>query len=104
MDKTKLFQMRTDGDFLVRLDDWRRHQPDIPSRAEAVRRLTAAGLRFSDLFAHFGALRDLMDTVYTSGRLTDTERRAFWRVCVQAANLASQLTPDDTEIEDESGN
>jgi hypothetical protein len=27
------------------LDDWRRKQPDIPSRAEAIRRLVEAGLK-----------------------------------------------------------
>lgn len=32
------------GEFLAMLDEWRRQQPDIPSRTEAVRRLTAAGL------------------------------------------------------------
>jgi metal-responsive CopG/Arc/MetJ family transcriptional regulator len=29
---------------LVALDDWRRRQPSIPSRSEAIRRLVAAGL------------------------------------------------------------
>ncbi len=43
MDKTKLFQMRTDEGFLERLDEWRRHQPGIPSRAESVRRLVEEG-------------------------------------------------------------
>lgn len=32
------------GEFLVMLDNWRREQPDLPSRTEAIRRLTAAGL------------------------------------------------------------
>lgn len=32
------------GEFLAKLDDWRRQQPDLPSRTEAIRRLTAAGL------------------------------------------------------------
>jgi hypothetical protein len=35
----KLFQMRVSGEFLNLLDDWRRAQSPIPSRAEAVRRL-----------------------------------------------------------------
>jgi hypothetical protein len=30
---------------LARLDEWRRVQPDIPSRAEAIRRLVELGLK-----------------------------------------------------------
>lgn len=32
-------------DALVRLDNWRRHQPDIPGRPEAIRRLIEIGLK-----------------------------------------------------------
>ena len=49
MEKTKLFQMRTDAAFLERLDEWRRHEPDIPPRAEAMRRLVHKGLQFDNL-------------------------------------------------------
>jgi hypothetical protein len=38
------FQMRLSGEFLERLDDWRMKQKDLPSRAEAIRRLTTAML------------------------------------------------------------
>ena len=31
--------IRVDPDFLERLDDWRREQPDLPNRPEAARRL-----------------------------------------------------------------
>jgi hypothetical protein len=40
----KLFQMRTSEGFLRRLDDWRRKQPEIPSRAEAIRMLVERSL------------------------------------------------------------
>jgi hypothetical protein len=40
----KQFQMRASADFLVRIDEWRRTQPDIPSRAEAIRRLVDIAL------------------------------------------------------------
>ena len=30
---------------LEQLDEWRRNEPDLPSRAEAIRRLTTAMLR-----------------------------------------------------------
>jgi hypothetical protein len=33
------FQMRVSEEFLRMVDDWRRSQVDLPSRAEAIRRL-----------------------------------------------------------------
>jgi len=41
----KLFQMRASKEFLNRLDNWRREQPDLPSRAEAIRRLVEIALK-----------------------------------------------------------
>jgi hypothetical protein len=35
----RLFQMRVSEQFLRMVDDWRRGQTDLPSRAEAIRRL-----------------------------------------------------------------
>jgi len=40
----KVFQMRASEEWLRKIDDWRRQQSDIPSRAEAIRRLVEAGL------------------------------------------------------------
>lgn len=40
----KLLQMRVSEDFLRLVDDWRRQQPDIPSRSEAIRRLVEIAL------------------------------------------------------------
>ncbi len=37
--------MRLSNEFLERLDEWRRRQPDLPSRAEFIRRLTTAMLQ-----------------------------------------------------------
>jgi hypothetical protein len=37
--------MRLSNEFLERLDEWRRRQPDLPSRAESIRRLTTAMLQ-----------------------------------------------------------
>jgi hypothetical protein len=42
------FQMRLSNEFLKRLDEWRRRQPDLPSRAESIRRLTTAMLQILD--------------------------------------------------------
>lgn len=40
----KQFQMRVSEDFLRTIDDWRRRQPELPSRAEAIRQLIHTGL------------------------------------------------------------
>lgn len=39
------FQMRANDEFWRGVDDWRRLQPDMPNRAEAIRRLVAIGLK-----------------------------------------------------------
>jgi hypothetical protein len=38
------FQMRVSPNFLKVIDDWRRKQPDIPSRNEAIMRLVERSL------------------------------------------------------------
>jgi uncharacterized protein len=74
---TERFEMRVDEETLERVDRWRAEQPDLPSRAEAMRRLVEEGLarggretvRFSDgekllllmmgeLFEHLGVEGD----------------------------------------------
>ena len=45
--QTERFEMRLDRATLERLDQWRASQPELPSRAEAVRRLVNAGLAVS---------------------------------------------------------
>lgn len=40
----RVFQMRVSDAFLATIDEWRRHEADLPSRAEAVRRLIERGL------------------------------------------------------------
>ena len=42
--KDRTFQMRASDEWLRKVDDWRRVQPDIPARAEAIRRLVEKGL------------------------------------------------------------
>lgn len=39
------FEMRVPSDWLAKVDDWRRTQDDLPSRAEAIRRLVEKGLK-----------------------------------------------------------
>ena len=38
------FEMRASPAWLKALDEWRRAQPDLPGRAEAIRRLVEKGL------------------------------------------------------------
>jgi metal-responsive CopG/Arc/MetJ family transcriptional regulator len=42
--KNTRFEMKTPEALLARVDDWRRQQPDLPNRSEAIRRLIEAGL------------------------------------------------------------
>jgi hypothetical protein len=43
-EQTERFQMRVSPSFLRLIDEWRRKQPDLPSRAEAIRRLVQRGV------------------------------------------------------------
>lgn len=47
-EKTRPYQMRVTAEWLAIIDEWRRQQPDIPSRAEAIRRLVEKGLNAPD--------------------------------------------------------
>ncbi len=42
--KSERFELRLDQDILERVDAWRREQHELPSRAEAIRRLVESGL------------------------------------------------------------
>jgi hypothetical protein len=40
-------QVRLKDEFLAAVDDWRRNEPDLPNRPEAIRRLAEMGLKAS---------------------------------------------------------
>src|SRR6266702_3816238 len=42
--KQEILQMRVSATYSKSIDDWRRKQPDLPLRSEAIRRLTAMAL------------------------------------------------------------
>src|SRR5437773_1344571 len=44
MPKSERFELRLDEDALSRIDSWRAEQSDLPSRAEAMRRLVEVGI------------------------------------------------------------
>jgi uncharacterized protein len=88
--KTERFEMRLDEDTLARVDGWRAAQADVPSRAEAMRRLVEKGLegkvshdmvRFSDgeklitmmlrdLYKHLKVTSGEIDVDFMSGVIT----------------------------------
>jgi hypothetical protein len=43
-EKTSPYQMRVKPSWLAKIDEWRRKQPDLPPRAEAIRRLVEKAL------------------------------------------------------------
>jgi len=43
-ERMQRFEMKAPAPWLARIDDWRRQQPDIPSRAEAIRRLVETAI------------------------------------------------------------
>jgi hypothetical protein len=45
-EQTERFQMRATPTFLRLIDNWRRKQSDLPSRAEAIRRLVQMGMKY----------------------------------------------------------
>jgi hypothetical protein len=47
-DETKPYQIRLSREFWARVDEWRRQQPEIPTRAVAIRRLVELGLAHDD--------------------------------------------------------
>lgn len=42
--KTERLELRVNDEFLAAVDNWRRNQPDLPPRAEAIRRLVFEAL------------------------------------------------------------
>lgn len=53
------FEMRAANEWLRKLDGWRREQPDLPSRAEAIRRLVELGMTVQTF--HVGDIVSMKD-------------------------------------------
>jgi hypothetical protein len=45
---TQQFNLRIPIEFLEAVDNWRRHQEDLPGRSEAIRRLVELGLKVKE--------------------------------------------------------
>lgn len=64
-EKTERFVMRVSPEFLRLVDDWRRQQPEIPSRSDAVRTMAIVGFTkgFED-----PVVVDLLDIIITMAK------------------------------------
>lgn len=70
---TERFEMRLSESGVERLDEWRRIQRDLPSRAEAIRRLVDCGLEFRDVVEYAAQATKLLLELKNSDRLTADE-------------------------------
>ncbi len=79
--KSERFEMRLDEDIIARVDKWRAKQDDVPSRAEAMRRLVELGL-----------MRSVNDTV----RFSDGEKllAIMMRDLYKHLKLKGEIDPD----------
>jgi hypothetical protein len=59
-----LVQLRLPDDTLVAIDDWRRAQPDIPTRSEAMRRLMTVALQAGSTGEPQPTFRELLERFY----------------------------------------
>lgn len=71
MPKDKHFQMRVSQDFLDLVDEWRRREPDIPPRAEAIRRLVLKGAMSYETISDQAV--SLLFRLHEEGRVTSSE-------------------------------
>ncbi|UVF22792.1 hypothetical protein HPT29_027630 (plasmid) [Microvirga terrae] len=55
--KSERFELRVEADLMNRIDQWRSAQADLPSRAEAIRRLTTIGLSTQTTRQSFMAMK-----------------------------------------------
>ncbi|MER9169496.1 hypothetical protein NKI12_19360 [Mesorhizobium australicum] len=60
--KTERFEMRVTPEFLKLVDDWRRQQPTIPARADAIRQIVERALSSDE----GPGLRDLLRAWFTA--------------------------------------
>lgn len=79
--KSERFEMRLEENVLVRVDKWRSNQDDVPSRAEAMRRLVELGL-----------MRSVSDTV----KFSDGEKllAIMMRDIYKHLKLKGEIDPD----------
>ncbi|ASG24040.1 hypothetical protein Y958_24205 [Nitrospirillum viridazoti CBAmc] len=63
--------MRVSPEFTATIDDWRRHQRDIPARAEAIRRLVELALLAEETLPVAIQVSDFLKKIEGGGLLED---------------------------------
>lgn len=96
MDKRHNFQMRTDDRFLEKLDEWRRLQPDLPSRAEAIRRLVDRGLAFDAARDCVLAYGDVLARALINDRLHTDDLRSGLELFEDMEAAAARLSSEES--------
>ncbi|MDE1146736.1 MAG: hypothetical protein PW843_08955 [Azospirillaceae bacterium] len=103
MKKTENFNMRVSPEFTATIDDWRRHQRDIPARAEAIRRLVELALLAEETLPITAQASDFLRKIEKAGLLADAlkaEARAIvdaiarLEKALQAVHGAQEGLPD----------
>lgn len=84
--KSDRFHMRVSPDFGAKLDEWRRYQPDLPSRSESIRRLVEVGL-IGSAFAASPATLEFLRPVY----LDEGEDRITRQIVFSAALAMAEM-------------
>ena len=74
------FELRFTADLLRQIDDWRRKQSDLPSRAEAIRRLIETALKSEQRVRINGGKQGAPNEIESSGNPKGTRKRAVSRV------------------------
>lgn len=109
--KTFRMELRLSPDMVERLDEWRRHQPDIPTRSEAVRRLVERGFAQGAMLRVVSRAFATMEDLATTGRLSPEELQQIRgeRHAIEAmlADLSMQIATrslmDDDEAKQDVG-
>ena len=99
MEQAERFTMRVAPDFLRGVDEWRRLQPDIPGRSEAIRRLVARGLADTVTFESLAELLIRMQGMLDEGRLTTEEAERVKEISNQmrVTRLSIMATDDNPQ-------
>lgn len=92
--KTERIDLRFPPRMLSAVDEWRRHQPDIPARAEAIRRLVARGLADGSMVSAVTDMLGIFSKLANRGALTDQDKANVTEIL-----RAVRTARDSTEVD-----
>lgn len=75
--KTARIDLRLPPRVIEVVDEWRRHETDIPARAEAIRRLVEKGIVYQDLEEIARGAMDILAELRKRGALSHEESRRY---------------------------